>query len=849
MSQPERPRTLKRLSIAVVFIVVVLIALPFAVKYGAIYGLKKAGATDVVIEDVDLNLFTGELVIKGLQVGEEENPDLKLSYLQVDIAYLPLFEKRFLLEAVRLEEVRLNIREKQGELHVVVPIPVSESGGDEMPLEDDKSVAWGIGLNNVVLRDVVLDVDVKGVVSNVQVTKLDVSELHSWTPGDMSALLLEGEVNGAPLNVNGNVQPFAEIPEYKTHVKIDALSLSPLTPFLKDYVKSYDVNVSLDTDLRIVLTKEGAVEVSQQGMLDIEVGSLVREDVVLKASHIGWEGEVRLELPVDADPLIKTDGRLASRALSADFPAFEMGVRHQGVTWQGAVSIDVGNVENSIQASGALLVSELEAVDHKESVNPVALQRFAMDEVLVAGLDEIGLGQINIQQLSVLSSKSPPVLSLSDIAVRQIKFKQKNDIVIDSIALNGLVANIDVLENGELDVINAYIETVKRRLDVGSETEDGVAKDVAGEAEQNVQKNTSPDSKEHVVGLEEGEEESVVQFALKEFRFSGENSIQFSDHSVTPHYSETLYIDSIVIGSLSSKETHVLTPVDVALRVGEFSTVALKGALTPLQEKIEGKLNLVLKGVELTKVSPYSEEAIGYAIGSGQFNLDTAVALANGQMRVSNDVLLRQLVLTPVNEELIANVSKQFSMPIGISLGLLKNSDGNIELSVPLEGDLNDPSVNVAYVVQLALVQAIKKGSLSYLKYAIQPYGAILLVGEVVGEMVMKVELAPLEFVAGSSDIVEEGLLYLPKLAVLLNKLPGNSVTMCPIVTVEDDATKDDPSKKIKLTINDDLKALAASRLVKIKTRLVSDHGIAPERILFCRAKVGEGHPRVELEF
>ncbi len=849
MSQPERTHILKRLSIVVTFIVVVLLALPFVVKYGAIYGLKEAGATEVAIDDIDLNLFTGVLAIKGLQVGDRQSPDLQLSYLQVDVAYLPLFEKRFLLEAVRLEKVRLNIREQQGQLHIVVPIPVSESGGDEMPSTDDRSVAWGVGLNDVVLRDVVFDVDVKDVASNVRVTKLDVSELHSWEPGDMSTLLLEGEVNGAPLNINGNVQPFAEMPEYKTHVKIDALSLSPLTPFLKDYVKSYDVSVSLDTDLRIVLTKEGAVEVSQQGMLEIDIESLVRDDVVLKESHIGWEGEVRLELPVDADPLVKTDGKLTSGALRADFPVFDMGVTHQGVTWRGAVSIDAGDVESSIQATGALALSELEIVDHKESVNPIALQRFAVEEVLVEGLDEIGLGQINVQQLSVLSSKLPPVLSLSDVGVHQVKFKQKNDVAIDSIVFNGLDANITVLENGELDVISAYIETLKSRLDAVPEKGGIVAKGTASETEQNSQQHTSSDSEERVVDSEAGEKESVVQFALKEFRFDGENSIQFSDHSVTPRYSETLHIDSVILGSLNTKETNLLTPVDVALRVGEFSTVVLKGALTPLQEKIEGKLDLVVKGVELTKVSPYAEKAIGYAIGSGQFNLDTAVALANGQMQVSNDVLLKQLVLTPVNEELIASVSKQFSMPIGISLGLLKNSDGNIELSVPLEGDLNDPSVNVTYVVQLALVQAIKKGALSYLKYAIQPYGAILLVGETVGEMVMKVELAPLGFVAGSSDIVEEGLLYLPKLAGLLNKLPDKSVTMCPIITIADDVAKGGSSKQAELKINEDLTALAASRLAEIKARLVSDHEIAAERILFCRARVGEGQPRVELEF
>lgn len=83
----------------------------------------------------------------------------------------------------------------------------------------------------------------------------------------------------------------------------------------------------------------------------------------------------------------------------------------------------------------------------------------------------------------------------------------------------------------------------------------------------------------------------------------------------------------------------------------------------------------------------------------------------------------------------------------------------------------------------------------------------------------------------------------LPKLAVLLNSLPDKSVTLCPIIT-----RLDDPSGKNELKMNDDLKALAVSRLAKAKTLLVSDHAIAPERILFCRAQVGEGQPRIELD-
>ena len=67
-------RKLKKITtyIAVLFIVVI-IALPFAIKYGLIYALQKQGAQHVVIDSVSLNLFIGKLEINGLQfVGKND---------------------------------------------------------------------------------------------------------------------------------------------------------------------------------------------------------------------------------------------------------------------------------------------------------------------------------------------------------------------------------------------------------------------------------------------------------------------------------------------------------------------------------------------------------------------------------------------------------------------------------------------------------------------------------------------------------------------------------------------------------------------------------------------------------
>ena len=85
-------------------IIIVLIALPYGIRYGIKRGLTDAGAQRVLIEDVDFNPFIGRLALRGLQVQVDGKRTLLLPWASVRFAWLPLFHHQVVIEDLALRD-------------------------------------------------------------------------------------------------------------------------------------------------------------------------------------------------------------------------------------------------------------------------------------------------------------------------------------------------------------------------------------------------------------------------------------------------------------------------------------------------------------------------------------------------------------------------------------------------------------------------------------------------------------------------------------------------------------------------------------------------------------------------
>ena len=177
-------------------------------------------------------------------------------------------------------------------------------------------------------------------------------------------------------------------------------------------------------------------------------------------------------------------------------------------------------------------------------------------------------------------------------------------------------------------------------------------------------------------------------------------------------------------------------------------------------------------------------------------------------------------------------------LPVSLAVALLKDSNGNIELDVPVKGDLNDPHFDFGKVVTDAMSQIITNVVSS-------PFAAL---GSLVG--VDGEELSYIEFEFGSANLSPIQIEKLDKLADALNERSE--------LQLEITGRADKEYDRSALTENGNeavdeerLLLLAQERSRQIKTHLVRIGKISAERISLTREQIIEssegGYVRINL--
>jgi hypothetical protein len=162
------------------------------------------------------------------------------------------------------------------------------------------------------------------------------------------------------------------------------------------------------------------------------------------------------------------------------------------------------------------------------------------------------------------------------------------------------------------------------------------------------------------------------------------------------------------IHSLTGEITEIVpnNPTGAAITargsIDDYGLAKVDGGLDPFAPLAYTDINVVLTNIELTKLTPYSGKFAGYEIEKGKMSVDLEYVIRNGRLVGKNEMLLEKLTLGDEIESPDAT-----SLPVKLAIALLKDGDGNIDLDLEVEGDLNDPEVNMASLIWQALTKVI----------------------------------------------------------------------------------------------------------------------------------------------
>jgi uncharacterized protein involved in outer membrane biogenesis len=233
-----------------------------------------------------------------------------------------------------------------------------------------------------------------------------------------------------------------------------------------------------------------------------------------------------------------------------------------------------------------------------------------------------------------------------------------------------------------------------------------------------------------------------------------DGSANFADFSLTPNFATAIQQLNGHIGSVDNRSRQ---PASVAIKgkVDRYAPVNIEGSLTPFDPLQRLDIAASFKGVELTTLTPYSGKFAGYRIRKGRLNLDLHYRIHDGKLNAENKLVLEQLQL---GEQV--DSPDAVDLPVRLAVALLKDSQGRIDISLPVQGDLNNPEFRVAPIVWKTLRNLMTRAVRAPFK---------LLAGLAGGR---NIDLSQIEFAAGSAELDEQAQRALDTLAEALNKRP-----------------------------------------------------------------------------
>ena len=145
--------------------------------------------------------------------------------------------------------------------------------------------------------------------------------------------------------------------------------------------------------------------------------------------------------------------------------------------------------------------------------------------------------------------------------------------------------------------------------------------------------------------------------------------------------------------------------------VGKGGIAQIDLSLYPFAYEKQTNLSLITKGVNLSETTPYSAKFIGRKIDDGKANLKLNYEIKNSKLNATNEVNLDNFALGEAVESKDA-----INLPLDLAISVLKDSKDQINVNLPVSGDLKDPKFSFGGVIGGTILKLFSDIALSPFK-------------------------------------------------------------------------------------------------------------------------------------
>jgi hypothetical protein len=263
-----------------------------------------------------------------------------------------------------------------------------------------------------------------------------------------------------------------------------------------------------------------------------------------------------------------------------------------------------------------------------------------------------------------------------------------------------------------------------------------------------------------------------TNYLLKSYRADQlqltDGHIIFTDYTLDDKFHYDLDSMSLSSENFNSRNDRIL--ISLASRLNRSGV--LKGTLSVNPDGYaDMDIDYSIHGLQISDINPYSKYYVATPFLDGIIEYTNTTSILNNRMKSTNKLFIRHIIVgTKVPSK------TAYHLPVKLAVAILRDPKGNIDLEIPVEGDLKDPHYHFGKVIWQILKNLVVKA-------ATAPYK--LLAGAFGGR---EEDYKEVRFEYQQQGLTEDQQRILDNLAKVVQGKPGVKIEFVQVSNREDDA-------------------------------------------------------------
>jgi uncharacterized protein involved in outer membrane biogenesis len=699
-----------------VVLALIITFLPMIVRKVAVKQIAAATQRATIIEDVDINLFTRRIAIKGFQLADKTRPDAFVQFkdLALKFYYFPLFRGHLKLAELNLAAPSIGLaRTGASEFNF------SDLLAGEKKEEKKEKGGFDITVDRFKLSDgiIVLEDNVITPAKSWKAEGLnfEAADLSTRTAGPAGKATLNLTLAGTPISINASELHLTPT-NGQAALKFEGFDLALLLPYAPS-----------DTPATLQSGRLGVALTLKYGGPD---GTQLDGDVRLEKLAVLQQGKQRPffsapELKINVKNINVNNGvfNIAAVELSGDptvvdtslappsqFDLSKLKVSVQKLTWpQNEPALLQINAQlpkgGSLDVGGTVMLKPVKAelkVRLKDA-DLSAYQRYIPISAPLAGKAETDLavvvsmdgalqatanGKVSVSRL-VLGPPKEPLVSIEQASATTIDVKWPAQIKIARVLVRKPSALIERNKDGSLPLRAMFASPggdVSKKQDAPA----------TSPAKQEVK--STPPAKPAAKPQPPKTAIDIGEIVVEE------GFARFIDHTADQPYTEELSRLAINIKGLSNApgKKGKLTLQSVIGATGAFE---LHGDIAPLGDTLWLDLDGELRDFAIPRVNPYTNAFLSWIAKDGRLATKVHFSLDGDKLDVKSEIVVGRLDLVQASGD--DKAKDKLGLPLGLIVALMKDARGEIRVNIPVSGSLSSPEFSLSEAIWTAVKNMI----------------------------------------------------------------------------------------------------------------------------------------------